>query len=59
MTQDVGLQFRCWRKGVPGRILVARCFRGVVASPFAVSGGKGKAVIANHLRDHVEHVLVG
>ena len=38
---------------------MARCFRGVVASPFAVSGGKGKAVIANHLRDHVEHVLVG
>jgi len=25
-------------------------------SPFAVSGGDGKAAIANHLHDHVDHV---
>ena len=31
---------------------------GVVTCSFAISGGKGKAAIANHLHDRVDHVSV-
>jgi len=42
----------------PGQIPVGRRSIGVITSPFAVSGGNGKAAIANHLHDHVDHVSV-
>ena len=42
----------------PGQIPVGRRSIGVITSPFAVSVVNGKAAIANHLHDHVDHVSV-
>jgi len=53
-----GQRCKCWTDGAPGQIAVGRRSWGVVTCSFGISGGRGKAAIANHLHDHVDHVSV-
>jgi len=45
-------------KGRQDRSLWDTVFDVLKPAPLAISGGNGKAVIANHLHDHVDHVSI-